>query len=84
MKVGYERVSSYGQSLELQMRALEKAGCEKIFYEKVSGVKTRRKEFKKMLDFVREEDQLVVTRLDRLSRSAMELQNTAKTLENIV
>jgi DNA invertase Pin-like site-specific DNA recombinase len=82
MKIGYARVSSYGQSLDIQLNKLEEAGCEKIFSEKASGVKESRKEFNAMLDFAREGDQIVVTRLDRLSRSLLELQKTSKILEN--
>jgi len=82
MKIGYARVSSIGQSLDLQVKALKNAGCEKIFSEKVSGAKSQRKDFDAMMEFAREGDQVMVTRLDRLSRSSMELQNTAKTLEN--
>ena len=82
MKIGYARVSSTGQSLDLQMKALENAGCEKIFSEKVSLTKGNRKEFNSMMEFARDGDQVVVTKLDRLSRSSVELQNTAKTLEN--
>lgn len=81
MKIGYARVSTYGQSLELQLQQLKAAGCEKIYKEKVSGAKDKRKEFQSMMEFVREGDQVVVTRLDRLSRSSHELQNTAKKLE---
>lgn len=82
MKIGYARVSSVGQSLDLQLKALKGIGCEKIFSEKVSGAKDSRKEFNSMMEFAREGDQIVVTKLDRLSRSSLELQNTAKTLEN--
>ncbi len=82
MKIGYARVSSVGQSLDLQLKALKGIGCEKIFSEKVSGAKDNRKEFNSMIEFAREGDQIVVTKLDRLSRSSLELQNTAKTLEN--
>lgn len=82
MKIGYARVSSYGQSLELQLESLKKAGCEKIYSEKISGAKEDRKEFNEMIDFMRENDKLVVTRLDRLSRSLFELQKCSKTLEN--
>jgi DNA invertase Pin-like site-specific DNA recombinase len=60
MKIGYARVSTYGQSLDTQLQSLTKAGCEKIFQEKVSGAKEDRKEFKAMLDFAREGDQVVV------------------------
>lgn len=82
MKIGYARVSSIGQSLDLQVKALKDAGCEKIFSEKVSAAKGQRKEFDSMMEFTREGDQVMATRLDRLSRSSIELQNTAKTLEN--
>lgn len=82
MKIGYARVSSYGQSLAIQISKLKEAGCERIYSEKVSGAKEQRKEFTVMLDFARETDQIVVTRLDRLSRSLIELQNTAKILEH--
>ena len=82
MKIGYARVSSYGQSLDIQLNKLEEAGCKKIFSEKASGVKESRKEFNAMLNFAREGDQIMVTRLDRLSRSLLELQKTSKILEN--
>lgn len=82
MKIDYERVSTCGQSLELQINSLEKVGCEKVFSEKISGAKTQREEFEVMLDFVREGDQVAVTKLDRLSRSSMELQKTPEILEN--
>ena len=74
MLVGYARVSSVGQSLDVQLAALEHAGCEKIFAEKQSGTSTiKRQELKDALEFVREGDALVVTRLDRLARSASDL-----------
>lgn len=74
MLVGYGRVSSSGQSLDIQLDALTQAGCEKVFAEKVSGRSTRdRVELANALDFVREGDTLVVTRLDRLARSVGDL-----------
>ena len=74
MLVGYARVSSVGQSLELQSEALSEAGCEKVFAEKRSGSSTtQRSELLAVLDFVREGDTLVVTRLDRLARSVADL-----------
>lgn len=82
MKIGYARVSSHGQSLDIQLKKLKEAGCEKIFSEKVSGVKGVRKAFSAMLNFAREGDQIIVTRLDRLSRSLLELQKTSKILES--
>ena len=75
MLVGYARVSSVGQSLEVQLDALREAGCEKVFSEKRSGTSTSgRDALAVALDFVRDSsDILVVTRLDRLARSAADL-----------
>lgn len=74
MLVGYARVSSEGQSLEIQHEALAAAGCEKIFAEKVSGRSTKdRDQLAAALDFVRENDTLIVSRLDRLARSVGDL-----------
>ena len=74
MLVGYARVSSTGQSLDIQNEALAVAGCEKIFAEKVSGRSTHdREELARVIDFVRDGDTLVVTRLDRLARSVADL-----------
>ncbi|ONF97419.1 recombinase family protein [Sphingomonas jeddahensis] len=81
MKVGYARVSSVGQSLDVQLAALEAAHCERIFAEKRSGTTTSgRSELADALSFVREGDTLVVTRLDRLARSATDLHNIVKQL----
>lgn len=74
MLVGYARVSSTGQSLEIQLAALAEAGCDKVFAEKKSGrSKADRDQLQECLDFVREGDTLVVTRLDRLARSVGDL-----------
>ena len=74
MLVGYARVSSTDQHLDIQLGALKEAGCEKVFSEKVSGRSTQdRHELAQTLDFVREGDTLVVTRLDRLARSVGDL-----------
>ena len=76
MKVGYARVSSSGQNLESQIELLEKAGCEKIFTEKKSGKQSdNRPELQNVLDFVRDGDEFIVTRLDRCSRSVKDLHN---------
>jgi len=81
MQMGYARVSSAGQSLDVQLAALEAAGCEKVFAEKRSGTSTSgRSELADALSFVREGDTLVVTRLDRLARSATDLHNIVKQL----
>lgn len=74
MLVGYARVSSVGQSLDIQLEALKEAGCEKIFAEKKSGLSAKsRTQLAEALDFVREGDTLIVTRLDRLARSVGDL-----------
>jgi DNA invertase Pin-like site-specific DNA recombinase len=72
--VGYARVSSVGQSLDVQLAALKEAGCEELFSEKQSGTSTDRREaLQEALRFVRKGDTLIVTRLDRLARSATDL-----------
>ena len=82
MKIGYARVSSIDQDLSIQIETLEKNGCEKIFQEKVSGTSTQgRNELKDCLEFVREGDELVITRVDRLARSILDLQLIIKELE---
>lgn len=69
MKIGYARVSTKDQNLDLQIEALEKAGCEKIYQEKISGTTKNRPELDKMIEQFREGDELYVWRLDRLGRS---------------
>lgn len=71
--VGYARVSSLGQSLEVQLAKLEAAGCEKVYREKRSGLDGDRKELKRAVDYLREGDTLVITKLDRLARSTLHL-----------
>jgi DNA invertase Pin-like site-specific DNA recombinase len=78
-RVGYARVSSLGQSLEVQLKKLE--GCDKIFQEKVSGVDRKREQLKQCLDYVREGDIIVVTKLDRLARSTNHLCRIAEILD---
>ena len=72
MKIGYARVSTTAQNLDMQIEALNKAGCEKIYTEKESGVKER-PVLKELLSFIRQGDTLVVYKLDRLGRSVREL-----------
>lgn len=75
MLVGYARVSSAGQSLEVQTDALRAAGCEKLFMEKESGTSTdNRKALADALEFIREGDCFIVTRIDRLARSVSDLE----------
>src|ERR1700737_5409347 len=76
MKIGYARVSTFDQNLDLQLRALEKAGCKKIFREKVSSTKRERPQFQRMLDQIRAGDTIVVWKLDRLARSTRNLLET--------
>jgi DNA invertase Pin-like site-specific DNA recombinase len=80
MRLGYARVSTQEQNLDLQLQALKKAGCEKIFQEKVSGVERQRPEFLRMLDQIREGDIVVVWKLDRLARSTRNLLEIMDTL----
>ena len=76
VKYGYARVSSTGQDLTIQIEALTKAGCTTIRQEKVSGTSIQgRDELNTLLEFLREGDELVVTRVDRLARSIRDLQN---------
>ena len=81
MKVAYIRVSSSSQQLEVQVDAVKKYGCEKIFQEKVSGTSTQgRDQLRECLDFVREGDEFVFTRVDRVARSILDLQLIVKEL----
>ena len=81
MKVGLARVSSVGQNLSSQIIALKEYGCEKIFQEKVSGTSTKgREQLKEMLNFVRESDEVICTRTDRVARSVLDLQLIVKEL----
>jgi DNA invertase Pin-like site-specific DNA recombinase len=73
MNFGYMRVSTVEQNLDRQEQQLKDAGCEKIFYEKVTGTKRNRPELNKMLEFLREGDTVIVTDLTRLSRSTKDL-----------
>ncbi len=71
--IGYARVSSIGQSLDVQMDKLTEYGCDKVYQEKISGTNAQRTELKKCLDYVRDGDVLVITKLDRLARSTLHL-----------
>jgi len=73
MNVGYARVSTLEQNFDLQIDALNKIACEKIFRETVSGAKSERMALNKALKFLRKNDVLVVWRLDRLGRSLKDL-----------
>ena len=73
MLIGYARVSTQDQNLELQRDALNKAGCKKIFEDKISGARADRPGLVMALEILREEDTLVVWKLDRLGRSVKQL-----------
>ena len=80
MLIGYARVSTTDQTLNLQLDALNKIGCTKIFTDTLSGATTERKGFEDALSYVREGDTLVVWRLDRLGRSLKHLIETISLL----
>ncbi len=80
MIYGYARVSTDGQSVDTQVRQLTKAGCKKVFRETASGGKTDRAQLRKALAQIDAGDVLMVTRLDRLARSARDLLNTLATI----
>ena len=83
MKIGYARVSTTNQNLTSQLEQLQKAGCDKIFKEKKSGKQSsNREQLQEVLDYVREGDILVVTRLDRIARSTKDLHNILDLLKN--
>jgi Site-specific recombinases, DNA invertase Pin homologs len=71
--IGYARVSTQDQNLELQREALIKAGCQKVFDDKVSGSRAERPGLATALEMLREGDTLVVWKLDRLGRSVKQL-----------
>src|SRR4051812_3446077 len=73
MLVGYARVSTTDQTLDLQRDALTKAGCQKIFTDTASGAQAEREGLTEVLSFVRPGDTLVVWKLDRLGRSLKDL-----------
>ena len=81
MKVGYARVSSVGQNLDSQLQILKENNVEKIFQEKKSGRSMgNRDQLKELLDFVREGDEVWITRTDRIARSVLDLQLIVKQL----
>ena len=81
MLIGYARVSTQDQNPELQLDALKKGGCEKVFTEKASGAQRDRPQLTAALDYMREGDTLIVWKLDRLARSLKQLIETVEELE---
>jgi DNA invertase Pin-like site-specific DNA recombinase len=82
MLIGYARVSTYDQTLNLQQDALQKAECSKIFTDTASGAKAERKGLEEALSYIRAGDTLVVWRLDRLGRSLKHLIETIQQLDS--
>ena len=82
MRVAYIRVSTEEQNEARQVEALKNYDIEKTYTEKVSGKNTARPEFQKMMDFVREGDEIYVSEWSRLSRSTSDLLNTVNTLND--
>jgi DNA invertase Pin-like site-specific DNA recombinase len=72
-RLGYARVSTYGQTLDAQLEQLRTEGCAKIFREKVTGARADRRELLKLLRAINPGDVVTVTRIDRLARSTFDL-----------
>jgi DNA invertase Pin-like site-specific DNA recombinase len=72
-RIGYARISTRDQNLDLQINALKKAGCDKIYEDTISGTKSQRPGLAQALDTLRDGDTLVVWKLDRLGRSVKDL-----------
>lgn len=83
MKIfGYARVSTVGQTLEMQLAQLQTAGCTEIFREKMSGADSGRPQLRRAMRVIKAGDVLLVTRLDRLARSTIDLLNIIGALTN--
>jgi DNA invertase Pin-like site-specific DNA recombinase len=81
-KVGYARVSTISQNLDSQLDMLKKAGCDRIFTDKISGTSSERTGWTELLNYVRKGDKIVVTELSRMTRSLNHLLDTVRTLES--
>jgi len=80
--IGYARVSSSGQNLDVQFDKLKDYGCDNVYHEKISGIDQNRPELIACLNYIRTGDTLVITKLDRIARSALHLGEISKKLEN--
>lgn len=80
--IGYIRVSSTGQKLQVQQDKLKAYGCERIFQEKLSGTTAQRPQLQECLRYLREGDTLVITKLDRLARSTLHLHQIVDDLQS--
>ena len=81
--IGYARVSTREQDLTLQREALKAAGCERLYAEKMSGARSDRPQLARLLKALQPGDQVLVTRLDRLARSSLDLLNTIDTITRV-
>jgi DNA invertase Pin-like site-specific DNA recombinase len=81
MQIGYARVSTQDQNLDMQIEALTNAGCEKLFQDKTSGSRAERPGLSKVLETLREGDTLVVWKLDRLGKSVKNLVDLVAALQ---
>lgn len=81
MRIGYARVSTVDQSLDLQLDALKAAGCDRIYTEKASGAKDDRIELARALDAIRPGDVFIVYKIDRLARSTLKLISTLNKIQ---
>ena len=81
MKLGYARVSTEDQHLEIQRGRLVQGGCEMLFEEKISGTTRGRPELELLMGHLRKDDVLVVARLDRLGRSTIDLLHIAERIK---
>jgi DNA invertase Pin-like site-specific DNA recombinase len=78
--IGYARVSTNGQDFALQQEALRATGCERVYAEKMSGARSDRPQLVRMLKALEPGDTIIVTRLDRLARSTLDLLHTVETV----
>ena len=83
MKLGYARVSTHEQNLDLQRDALKKEGCDYVLDDKVSGVSSNKPAFKQLMKYARPGDTIVVWKLDRLGRSTLQLISLAEELQQL-
>lgn len=81
MNIGYARVSTEEQNLDRQIDILKQAGCDRIYEEKVSGIKRERTELNKILDQIRNGDVIIIADLTRLSRSVKDLFSLVEQIE---
>ncbi|WP_129125957.1 MULTISPECIES: recombinase family protein [Geomonas] len=79
--IGYARTSTTDQNIEPQLEALHAAGCDKVFSEQRSGVDSKRPELARMVDYCREGDTIVCTKLDRIGRSTKDVLELVTTLK---